>query len=411
MLIAAHGWPANLLTQILENLESLWADWLDARRSPQYTRASLEALEERLLAHIDAVVLAADAALPSLRISLGADWEAAVLAGAQAMLLREDPAWDREVWDAFVAARDPATRPGIGLALRYGPPAALAETLDAAAAGADPALALPAAELLARRGRLLPRSLAPGDWVDHPDPQVRAAAWGVLAQMAPAAGTVSAQDRFASGLADRDPNAAAAAWLAAVQSRQPWLLDHCRSRAAADPAALRWLAVLATPADHEVVLAAARAAAHGPERFAALGSLGVRAAIEALLEALDDPDPATAVAAAAAFSRITGQDIASNTRVKLLAAAVEPVDELAAEFADEDFLPDPERARRWWADAHAGFAADRRYNRGVLLAGDLETADMLARWEAAVRAAYHAAAAPAPASFDRFPAAAMSRAP
>ena len=45
------------------------------------------------------------------------------------------------------------------------------------------------------------------------------------------------------------------------------------------------------------------------------------------------------------------------------------------------------------------------------LAGDLETADMLARWEAAARAAYHAAAAPAPASFDRFPAAAMSRAP
>lgn len=411
MLIATHGWPAGLLPLIFEDLESLWADWLGARRSPEFTPAALAQLEERLLAHLDAISLARDEALPVLRAGLAADWQATVLAGAHALLLRDDPALSREVWHAYLAAPDPAVRPGILLALRYSRATALVETLRAAAAGADPAAALPAASILARNGHPVPAAVRADEYIAAPDPAVRAAAWDLAAAAADAG--VATLDRTAilNGFADSEPEVAAAAWLAAAWTRQPWLLDHCRDQAANNAAALRWLAVLATPAEAPVVLAAAANPALGPDRFVALGSLGTSAAVDALLAALADPDPRAAVAGAAAFTRITGQDIASTNRVELIAPGGEPADELELEFAPEAFLPDVDLARRWWAEARGGFAAHQRYSQGVPLAGDLAGADLLARWEAHVRDRYHGSAAPSLLDLDRFPLAIESAPP
>ncbi|MDY0110043.1 MAG: hypothetical protein RBT60_08925 [Candidatus Krumholzibacteria bacterium] len=411
MLIATHGWPAGLLPLIFENLESLWADWLSARRSPEFTQAALAQLEERMLAHLDVLGLARNEALPVLRAALAAEWQATVLAGAHALLLRDDPALSRDVWDAFLAAPDPAVRPGILLAVRFGRTAALVETLRAAAAGADPAVALPAASILARNSHPVPATVLPGAHAADPDAVVRAAAWDLVAAAADAGVVVPGRNAFLSGFADPEPEVADAAWLAAAWTRQPWLLDHCRDQAANNAAALRWLAVLAAPADAPAVLAAAANAALGPGRFAALGSLGTSDAVDALLAALADPDPRAAVVAAAAFTRITGQDIASTERVALIAPGAEPVGELEVEFAPEDYLPDLDRARRWWAEARGGFAARQRYSQGVPLAGDLAGADLLACWEAHVRDRYHGAAAPLLRDLDRFPLAIESAPP
>jgi len=400
MLIETYGWPIDVLEVLLENLESLWGDWLGARRSPEFTLESLGDLEERLTAHLDALVLAGEEALPLLRPCLTADWEASALAGAHTMLLLGDPEVNGEVWEAFLSDGDPAARSGILLALRYGPPDAAEGRLRDAAGEDDPTLSLPAAETLAMRGSSVPPALRPREFVDHADPAVRASAWRVLA--ATGSPAVPTRESFLTAFADESEEVASASWLAAAWTRQPWLLVHCRARAAADIRSLAALAMLGGAEDAEAVLAAARNPALGPERFAALGSFGFPAVVETLVDAMADPDAVTAVAAARAYTRITGHDIFTDERAQLVSPGEEPEDEFEAEFVDEEFLPDPGRARDWWGDSGASFDEGQRHSQGAPLSGDMLEADLLSRRESAVRDRF-AGEEPMPTDLDRFP--------
>ncbi len=117
------------------------------------------------------------------------------------------------------------------------------------------------------------------------------------------------------GLRDPDPRVRREALLAAVWTRQSWLLAHCR-RLANAPAPENWatenwdavhmLAVLGTPAELSCIEAIARAASLGPRRFQAAGAFGHPALVPMLLQAMTSDDPATAAAAGAAFHKMTG---------------------------------------------------------------------------------------------------------
>ncbi len=126
---------------------------------------------------------------------------------------------------------------------------------------------------------------------------------------------------FLAALEDEDPGVRREALLAAVWTRQPWVLDHCR-RLGARPSPEHWdamllLAVLGKPQDLRTILAIGQAAELGPRRFQVLGVYGHPAAVEMLLAAMGSDDPAAAVAAAGAFTKITGANVDSDRRVPL----------------------------------------------------------------------------------------------
>ena len=131
-----------------------------------------------------------------------------------------------------------------------------------------------------------------------------------------------------------------------------------------------WDARLATPTQQTEV--AARCWAGPRPDFAALAALGRRSDAEALVPWLTSPDLATALAAASAFTIITGADIDGPQRVTVPTPDGSVPDAFDAEFADQAWLPDQALARA--ALAHLPQAS--RLNRGVLVS-DAQAADDL----------------------------------
>jgi hypothetical protein len=118
---------------------------------------------------------------------------------------------------------------------------------------------------------------------------------------------------------DEDPAVRREALLAAVWTRQPWLLEHCR-KAAAQPNSEQWdailfLAILGQPQDLARILAVGRAEQLGPRRFEVLGAYGHPAVVDLLLEAIASEDADSAAAAAATYQKITGADLAEAEQV------------------------------------------------------------------------------------------------
>ncbi|MHC4399535.1 MAG: FHA domain-containing protein [Planctomycetota bacterium] len=159
---------------------------------------------------------------------------------------------------------------------------------------------------------------------------------------------------FQKALADDDPAVRSRALWAAAWSGETWLLDYCR-HLCGRPSPDHWdaivlTAILGTPDDLPRMLAVAGAEELGPRRFQSLGAYGHPAVIEPLLEAIAGDDPATAVAAGAAFTRITGREIDSDASGP--GAPGEPV------------LSDPTRARAHWEQVRQEFSEGTRYASG-----------------------------------------------
>ena len=118
--------------------------------------------------------------------------------------------------------------------------------------------------------------------------------------------------------------------------------------------------------------------------------------------------PPPACAAAAAFTKLTGVPIESDTRVTLPPRPGEKPDEFEAEFLEEVQLPDAELARRHWARVGAWLQRAGRMQRGFDVgrprSGDEFAAlDMRSRWEMWLRARFHGAWRGSPLRLERFP--------
>lgn len=218
-------------------------------------------------------------------------------------------------------------------------------------------------------------------------------------------------DRHQLALGDDDPLVRREALIAAAWTRQRWLLEHCRS-AARQPADANlddlWLlGVLGKFTDLSAILEVGGTAALGPARFRVLGAYGHPDVVELLLAGIADDDAATAVAAGAAFTKMTGADIASSERATLLPADGSETDEFEQEFLEEAALPDLRLAAAHWKKVKAEFADGTRWCRGLDLSrGDidqlLDLLDMESRWETCLRGRYEGTWNGGPAELEVF---------
>jgi hypothetical protein len=150
-------------------------------------------------------------------------------------------------------------------------------------------------------------------------------------------------------------------------------------------------AALAGPDDVEAILARCAEPALGPERFAALASLGSPRGVPRLLAAMADNDhPADAVAAGAAFARLIGERADSD-----LLWTPPRADEFDAAFVVAVPLPDAAAARAAWDEARPRLEHATRIAGGQDLAGEIDAdeLDLLTLREIALRAGGEALAA------------------
>jgi len=390
----------EILEEHVETLAFLWERWMGELRDPEVSLRAFSDLEERILAHADALRIEGSGAVPRLRDGLAAEEACVSLSSGYVLLEMGDPA-ARLVVDAFREAKGPA-QDGLRRALSYGDISVVGPQLrEIAARGPEPA-ASASAEALAFHGEGPPAPERLPGFLKSGQPGVRRAAWRIVALLdGTSAGQASFPDisrkAFEAGFGDED----AAVWRQALETAawtgQPWLLEYCRG-ASADPSpdrleVLRLLSILGEPSDLDRVAAAGRAACLGTSRFGLLEAYGHPGAIDLLLEEMRSGDEAAAVAAGTAYRRITGADIDSGKRVRLLPPGGGTPDAFEEEFSEEADRPDPEKAEAHWARARESFSRSVRWRRGI----DADAAhpdrlpgflDNEARFEACLRARF-----------------------
>ena len=215
---------------------------------------------------------------------------------------------------------------------------------------------------------------------------------------------------YQAGINDDDPGVRTEALYAAAWARQPWLLDHCRL-AADDPSEKNWdavrlLAILGQPSDLRRILSVLRTLDLGPRRFQISGFFGHPQVVPYLLEAIQDDDPSIAIAAGAAFTKITGADI--ELREAEGTEEAEGDNGSAGETPDEGMLPDADAAKAHWHQVEARFETGTRWARGFDVSQAL-TDDVLgqldeeSRQQAYLRGHYEGTRSATPAALAAFP--------
>jgi uncharacterized protein (TIGR02270 family) len=406
MTAPAATFIADIAEEHVEELQFLWGQRERALRSPQHTMRTLAALEERIEGHVQGLLAIGDRMLPIVEPSLSADDAAAAFAGAYPLLrLGSDAAITRAL-GALTAATG-AKLDGVRRAFALAPVDRLMPQLHALATGSAPLLAAAAAEVLTFHGVQDVARRRVAEWVCDEDPTVRRSAWRIIGYL----GATIETAWYAAALRD-DDDAVKRTAIAAV----PWtaLADALAlARRLADAPApehlphLELLAILGSVDDAARIAAIAGAAPLGPARFRLVGAFGHPGFVDFLLGNMASPDPATAVAAGEAFTKMTGAEIAS-TRQATIAPAGAAGDDFETEFHDVVTLPDPELARRHWARMAPTAARAQRLACGYDLAAGLgpdafSTLDLESRWEIFVRSRFYGAWTGSPMNLEVFP--------
>jgi len=395
----------DILETHVEEAAFLWGRRANALRSPRYTMREFAMLEERIDAHTQGMLAVGERLIPFVDESLGGGDRDAALAAAFALLRLGTVAAGRAVLSAFEDAAGP-TLDGLRLALCLAPAVPAFPQLQSLTRSAPPPTAAAASEVLAFHFGTAPAPAMLGKLLTAEDPAVRRSGWRIVSYFASPVEPAT----YAAAFRDDDLTLRVAAATAAAWSALPGLLPVLR-RTASDPAPehldqFHILAVLGSEADLPLLTALGTAETLGPGRFRLLGAFGHPAAVPTLLAAMSSPDPETAAAAGAAFTKITGQDVASDRRATVGKDA--PQDPFDAEFADEVTLPDPERAGAHWEKVQPTLARASRVCRGFDVSGglgrdDFVRLDMESRWELLLRSRYYGAWHGTPMQLEVFP--------
>jgi len=379
----------DLVEEHFDELQFLWTQRRNALRAAYCTERSIVALEDRIAGHAEGMLVIGERLLEFVEPALTGEAEMPAFAAAFALLRLATPAALTRVIDAFERSRSPKLA-GLRDALAHGPSAALVPRLTSLFVSGPPELGGAAGEILAFQGAGTSTPQHLERLLRAEEPAARAAAWRVAAYT----GLVLHHDWLAAGLHDDAPAAQRAALTAAAWTAAPAFASFCRGLAAA-PApeaveALTTFAAVARPEDYQVVEGVATNPAAGPDRFSVIGSFAHPYFIDLLIHEMSNPDPAAAVAAGAAFFKMTGRDVESDKRVKVAPDGKPPADDFEAEFMDEVFLPDPELARKHWQELAPRLANSPRICRGMdvsqpLAREQFALLDMESRWEYCLR--------------------------
>ncbi|HEX5576515.1 MAG TPA: hypothetical protein VFX42_11615, partial [Gemmatimonadales bacterium] len=397
----------ELVEHHYEELQFLWGQRESALRSPKYTMRELSALEQRIDAHVQGLLVAGVDLIHIVEQGLTSDDAATSFAAAYALLRLENETATLAVIQAFSGAQGKQMY-GLRQALSLARMEQLLPSLPFLFfSSATPTVAA-AADVLACHGALPPPGLTIDTLLQDEDPGVRETAWRVVAN----SGLSVDPKLYAAAMRDEAPAVRRAGLVAAAWTSVPGALLLARQLAETPTLdnlyALELLAILGETEDVQRVIALAKVKELGPARFKLVGAFGHPALIELVLAELTNSDPEAAVAAAAAFTKMTGLDIESKERTALPPKSGEQSDEFEAEFAEEVTLPNPELARAHWDKVKPQFVRTTRLCRGMDISRGappeaLAKLDMESRWELFLRSKFNRTWAGAPADLERFP--------
>ncbi len=378
----------DILEEHIEGLAFLWGRRQAALRDDTITFPWFRDMEDRIAAHRDGIRVVGADARAMLEEKLAADDAGETCAGALALL---DPAAGveaRVITDAFAKAEGPRLD-GLKQALAHAGKAVLREVAALRQPDSTP-IAAAAAEVLAFH-RVLERmdgKLEP--LLAAEDPSVRASGWRTVA----CAVVPVPPQRYAAAARDEDPVVVAAAMEAGAWCGVRGVLDAVRNAVGKNPAeqahVLHLLGILGTDADVGLMREIVENETLGPGRFAMVVAGGRPDFMEYLFRGMESEDPETAVAAGAAFTKLTGLNIDSQ---RVVTVEQEGADEFEEEFADALTLPDPEAARREWHALSKQLQGVRHMatgrDIGALDAATFGAIDMRSRFEICMRARFY----------------------
>lgn len=398
---------ADLLEEHLEELDFLWNQRQGVLASPALTKREISDLDQRINAHVEGLLVGEEQTIPVVKESLAAEDSAVTFAAAYTLLRLQNPVAARIVSEAFRQAQEGQLE-GVRQALCHGPIELILEDVYQAAETAAAPIAVAAIEALAYHSRINLESKRLEQFLTDENAEVRLAAWRISGEI----NVAPNQRAFDAGLGDKEARVRREALWAAAWTRQSWLPGHCRSLCA-NPVlengdAFMLLAILGKPEDLQRVQGLGRCAALGPKRFQILGAYGHPEVVEDLIRGMESADLRSAVAAGAAFTKITGCDIESDKRVQLPPEDGHEPDEFEKEFLDEAKLPDAQRARAQWQGLKEKFAKGTRWCRGFDLSQGtkpeiLDQLDMESRREACLRGKFEGSWGGTPIELERFP--------
>ncbi|MEC5386805.1 hypothetical protein VVD49_13805 [Uliginosibacterium sp. H3] len=355
--------------------------------SPALTIVNIQDLQERCEAHVQGLVVAGPDLLSLVSASLEADDRDEVFAAAYGLLRTQIPAFAQRVIDAFMSASGNRLT---GLADALG---AVQETLSEAALlkvveQGDARRAAHAGLALANRRCLYAGHPRLATLLGDEDTAIALLAWRVAALLdEPGA----AHDRpYALAARSEDVALREAAFHAGAWHGESWVLpalaqlaqrgDLVGWRGLAALGDARCVPLLTSGLQEEIPLAL---------RAPLAARWGHPVAIEHMLAQMRDADPVQAAAAGDAFTRMTGFDVEGRRETPPVA---EDTDVFAREFAEDVWLPDIDKAQRFWTQHAERWQAGARWCRGFEITASLPSAaqqqiSMQARWDFGARAA------------------------
>lgn len=358
----------DVLEEHLDEAAFLWLQWERSLVAPTFVLNEVAGLEERLLAHVDGLVLGGASATENLLIpALEAHEDVErITAAAYTLLGSENPSGAEAVRTALESA-PPEALPAFQRALELKGYEALPSWFSTLLKQDEPLELALALEVFASHG-VDPGPALP-DLLRHEEPQVAAAALRAAARLrAPLERQVLQAGLTSPVSALRD-----SAITAGLQKGHRSAWTACQAAVDSRANGLRLPAlVLALSGDAREVERLKRLLEeprHRPDALWALGFSGQPAAAELCLQWMEDD--AVSHLAAEAFCAITGL----NLEGRLAAPHVEeeplpPLEEEALDVAltpkPEDDLPRPVAAEvlAWWKESRKNFELDRRYLHG-----------------------------------------------
>lgn len=369
----------DVLDEHLNEAAFLWSQWERALISPLYDLADTAECEERLLAHVEGLVMGGETSVRELLLPALETDEAERISAAALALLSGGGEHELAATLAILDAGQELQRAGVGRALALSEREELEGLLLKRLSAEDPALQMAAFQALALRG-MVPREvrtqwlyLEAGEQVfaalQAPGPLPREVAQAVLPQL----------------LVDPRPGVRGAAIVAGLLSGTRAAWKTCRKVAEEGgperKLALTMLALGGDERDAEWLVGLLRRGGDREDVLWALGFSGYAVAAEACLACMGAEDGSAALAGEA-FSAITGLKLEGEYRKppKEEADALIPLED---EDLDAELVPKPEAdlalpareaVERWWRQAQKNFERGTRYLRGNKLdaAGLLE---------------------------------------
>ena len=370
----------DILEEHLEEADFLYTQRRNALADDDYDLAELAGLEERLLAHVDGLVVAGNEAWELLEGLLAGGDEGEAFTAALVALASGDADRRGELLAALGKASG-ETLAGLSAAFCLSGLGELAEPLRDLVGEVEAEVAAAVLDILGfHRSGLTPEELV--GVLESGESEIRIAGLRTAAAM----GWRDFASKAASFLKEKDPALVVEAVRAGFILGDDQGLDRCRALLAGgdEPGAdlQIWLGLAGRQEDAALLSAGLDSDELARGAVIALGWLGQATAVDGLLGGLEDEALARPIGEA--VRRITGVDLAAVGLIlpdkdetdQEPPPEEEPVGE-DGEPQEDDFTdpvedpdehlpwPDPEKMRAWWKENQARFKTGIRYRHGL----------------------------------------------